>query len=151
MIIFYIILMQTLIRYAVINLCLTYCMIIKKREDILVKCCFFVTAPSTVHSIHWACGGFVHSIKFRSGVLTCGVLSVFPLTSGSGRKLKLKLAPIHMPLIAMGSSLTRNFLFLHVEKLSSLRIVYETWVVLLRCPFVPAMIHGRTNECLLHV
>jgi hypothetical protein len=47
----------------------------------------------------------------------------------------------NLPLTAVGSNPDRDFGFFHVRKLS---------VVLLRCPFVPEIMHGMAHKVFLH-
>jgi hypothetical protein len=53
----------------------------------------------------------------------------------------------HLPLTAVGSNPNREFGFFHVRKLSG---SLGTLVVLLSCPFVPEIMHGRAPEVFLH-
>jgi hypothetical protein len=49
----------------------------------------------------------------------------------------------HLPLTVVGLNPYRDFGFFHVRKLG-------TSVVLLRCPFVPEIMHRRAPEVFLH-
>jgi hypothetical protein len=60
-----------------------------------------------------------------------------------GHPLRL-LASNHLPLTAVGSNPDRDFRFFHMRK--DIQLAYGTSVVLLRCPFVPEIIHGRAPE-----
>jgi hypothetical protein len=51
-----------------------------------------------------------------------------------------------MLLIAVGSNPDRDFGFFHV----AIQLAYGTSVVLLRCPFVPEIMHGRALKVFLH-
>jgi hypothetical protein len=55
----------------------------------------------------------------------------------------------HLPLTAVGSNPDRDFGFFHVRKLSG-QLAYQTLVVLLRCPFVSEIMHGRAPEVFYH-
>jgi hypothetical protein len=50
---------------------------------------------------------------------------------------------------AVGSELDWDFGFFHVRKLS-IKLTKHRLVVLLRCPFVPEIIHGRAPEVFLY-
>jgi hypothetical protein len=71
----------------------------------------------------------------------------FGLNIWSVAELLRSLTSNHLPLTAVGSNPYRDFGFFHVRKLSK---AYGTSVVLLRCPFVPEIMHGRAPEVFLH-
>jgi hypothetical protein len=48
----------------------------------------------------------------------------------------------------MGSNPDRDFGFFHDEE--AIHLAYGTSVFLLRCPFVPEIMHGRAPEVFLH-
>jgi hypothetical protein len=54
----------------------------------------------------------------------------------------------HLPLTAVGSNPDRGLWILSCEE--AIQLAYRTSVVLLRCPFVPEIIHGRAPEVFLH-
>jgi hypothetical protein len=53
----------------------------------------------------------------------------------------------HLPLTAVGSNLDRKIWILSCEE--AIQLAYEMSVVLLRCPIVPEIMHGRAPEVFL--
>jgi hypothetical protein len=51
----------------------------------------------------------------------------------------------HLPLISVGSNADRDYGFFYVKE--AIQIANGTSVVLLRCPFVPEIMHGRALRC----
>jgi hypothetical protein len=52
----------------------------------------------------------------------------------------------YLPLTAVGSNLDRTWIFSCEE---AIQLAYGTTVVLLRCPFVPEIMHGGAPEVFL--
>jgi hypothetical protein len=48
----------------------------------------------------------------------------------------------HLPLTAVGSNPDRNFVFLDV-RIQAIKLAYGMSVVLLGCPFMPEIMHGK--------